>query len=99
MIRFAIPLIALAATAGCMDEGRPGRPGRPMPGVECNANGLGRFVGQPRSPRVGMRAQRMAGARSVRWIEPGMAVTMDFRADRLNLTVNQRGRITGTRCG
>jgi hypothetical protein len=38
-------------------------------------------------------------APSVRWIEPGMAVTMDFRADRLNGEINSDGVIETLRCG
>ncbi|MBC9031717.1 hypothetical protein IAG41_04870 [Sphingomonas sp. JC676] len=95
MIRFAIPLIALAA-GGCTHDGRPEMP---APGVQCDANGLGRFVGQQRGPRVEMRAKRVSGARTVRWLEPGSVMTMDFRADRLNINVDKRGRITGARCG
>jgi hypothetical protein len=95
MIRFAIPLLALAAGA-CMHDGRPEMP---APGVQCDANGLGRFVGQQRSARVEMRIKRISGARIVRWLEPGAMMTMDFRTDRLNINVDKRGRITGTRCG
>jgi len=94
MIRFAIPLIALAA-GGCMHDGRPEMPSP----VRCDANGLGRFVGQTRGPRVEMRLKRVSGARTVRWLEPGAMMTMDFRADRLNVNLDKRGRITGTRCG
>ncbi|MET0308618.1 MAG: I78 family peptidase inhibitor [Sphingomonas sp.] len=95
MIRFAIPLIALSAT-GCMHDGRPQMPG---PARQCNADRLDRFVGQQRSPRIAERAKRASGARTVRWLEPGTVTTMEFRADRLSLTVNERGRITGARCG
>lgn len=95
MIRFAIPLIALAAT-GCMHDGRPGMP---APGVQCDANGLGRFIGQQRSPRVENRIKRVSGAKLVRWLEPGAIMTMDFRPDRLNINIDERGRITGSRCG
>jgi hypothetical protein len=35
----------------------------------------------------------------VRVLKPGMAATMDFQQDRLNIDVNERGAITGLRCG
>jgi Peptidase inhibitor I78 family len=38
-------------------------------------------------------------APAIRWLEPGMAVTMDFRADRLNGELDQDGAITALRCG
>ncbi len=95
MIRFAIPLLALAAT-GCVHDGRPGMP---APGVQCDAYGLGSFVGQQRTPGVENRIKRVSGAKIVRWLEPGSVMTMDFRSDRLNIEIDKRGRITGTRCG
>ena len=95
MIRFAIPLIALAA-GGCMHDGRPEMP---APGVQCDANRLTNVIGQRRSPRVEMRAKRASGANIVRWLEPGAMMTMDFRADRLNLNLGKDGRINGAGCG
>jgi len=40
-----------------------------------------------------------AASASVRLIKPGDQVTMDFRADRLNVDINAAGVITGLRCG
>jgi hypothetical protein len=56
-------------------------------------------LGETYSDAVARRARRRAGAREVRKIEPGRAYTMDFRADRLNLDVDRRGRIRAVRCG
>ena len=35
----------------------------------------------------------------IRWIEPGMAVTMDYRHDRLNANLSGNGRINSFNCG
>ena len=56
-------------------------------------------LGATYSDALARRARRRAGAREVRKIEPGRAYTMDFRADRLNLDVDRRGRIRAVRCG
>ena len=45
------------------------------------------------------RAKRASGANVVRWLEPGSVMTMDFRADRLNLNLGKDGRINGAGCG
>lgn len=95
MIRFALPLIVLAA-GGCMHGERPEAG---VPGVQCSANGLETLVGQKRSPRVAERAKRLSGANAVRFLELGAIVTMEFRADRLNLDLDKNGRITRARCG
>jgi len=38
-------------------------------------------------------------SRDVRVLTPGTAATMDYREDRINVDVNDRGAITGLRCG
>ncbi|MFL9842156.1 I78 family peptidase inhibitor [Sphingomonas sp. ST-64] len=95
------PMIAtLALTlplglAACMDE-RPA----PLPGpATCNADRVQALVGREARPRVIDRAKARSGARTVRVIKPGMAVTMDFRSDRLNLDVDDVNTITAARCG
>jgi hypothetical protein len=35
----------------------------------------------------------------VRWITPGMMVTMDYRADRVNLHLGTDDRVGSVRCG
>ncbi|WP_213981816.1 I78 family peptidase inhibitor [Sphingomonas sp. dw_22] len=95
MIRLALPLIALAA-GGCMQNSPPKTE---VPGVQCNANGLKRLIGQQRSPEAETLAKQLSNAKTVRWLEPGSVMTMDFRPDRLNLNVDEQGRITSARCG
>lgn len=68
-------------------------------GVQCNADRARPLVGREATPNVVERARTRSGARTVRVIKPGMAVTMDFRSDRLNLDVDNVNTITATRCG
>jgi hypothetical protein len=56
-------------------------------------------LGEYYSDRLARQARRSAGARDVRKIEPGRTYPMDFRADRLNLDLDRRGRIRAVRCG
>jgi hypothetical protein len=42
--------------------------------------------------------QARSGARTLRWIAPDTAVTMDFRQDRLNVYVDSKGRIERFTC-
>jgi Peptidase inhibitor I78 family len=92
-----IGLLALAALgAGCT----PQKKAEPLPpGVECDANRVLDLKGKLRSPAIEADALARSGAKRVRWIEPGSAVTMDFRVDRLNLHVDKTGTITDARCG
>lgn len=96
MIR-TLTLLALAAgAAGCA----PQKKAEPLPAmVECDANRVQDLKGKQRSPAIETDALARSGAKRIRWVEPGSAVTMDFRVDRLNLHVNAAGTITDARCG
>lgn len=98
MIRLALPLVALVV-AGCAYD-RPGhRPRPPHLERQCTDRGLGSLMGQRRSPSLERKALRLSGARTVRWLRPDSAATMDFRTDRLNLNLNRNDRVISARCG
>ena len=65
----------------------------------CNADAVKSWVGRTADEDSVRQAVAAAGAKGVRVIKPGMAVTMDFRADRLNLEVDAANVITSARCG
>jgi hypothetical protein len=89
----ALPFLLLSA---CAMNGPPEHSG---PARACNAGPVQQFVGRPGSAKVVASAKRSAGARTVRRITPGMMVTMDFRADRLNVYVDAQGRVERLSCG
>lgn len=65
----------------------------------CDASDANALVGQPATSELGSEALQRTGARSVRWIRPGDAVTMDYRPDRLNIKLDAANRVTGFSCG
>ncbi len=65
----------------------------------CDATPVQVLVGERYRRHVPTRAKRLSGARTVRVIWPGQAVTMDFREDRLDLIVGYQRIITSVRCG
>ena len=89
-------LVAAACTAqaGGGDVAAPGSETGTC--VAQRANGL---TGQPASQELGAEALRLTGARALRWVYPGQAVTMDFRPDRLNVKLTGEGRVESFRCG
>lgn len=96
MIRTLIPLAALACV-GCVQE----RPQADLPVATagaCTTERLASLVGKQRSEATAAEALRLSGAKTLRWIEPGMAVTMDYREDRLNLHVTAGGTIERAAC-
>ena len=84
----------------------------PMAGVEtptsaadtpapapCNAQALGSVAGRRYTPELGAGLQRQSGARMLRVVRPGMAVTMDFREDRLTLWLGDGDVVERAACG
>ncbi len=90
-------VILSACTTAASQEEVPVHGG--APGATCAPAKAQVLVGQPGTAALGARALELTGARSVRWIRPGNAVTMDFREDRLNIDLNAQGRVKGLRCG
>ena len=68
-------------------------------GYRCDDSKGQHLVGRPADAAVGAEAQRLTGARSIRWIRPGDMVTMDYREDRLNIELDERNRVKRLRCG
>ena len=102
-VLFLLPLICLTLTACEMAMPGPGPgpgPGpKPDPGPmvdlsQCGGNALLALVGQPATtlPDHG-------GWGALRVVRPGMMVTMDYSATRLNVHVDGAGKILALDCG
>lgn len=65
----------------------------------CEKADLSEYKGQQSSPELLEQARRKANARHVRVVKPGMAVTMDYRIDRLTVMLDESGRIDSISCG
>ncbi|WP_134724856.1 I78 family peptidase inhibitor [Paracoccus luteus] len=83
-----LPLILLAA---CVQPHPPATP--PVDDDLCKAAAMQGLVGQPQSVLATMLLP--AGSRV---IGPNDAVTMDFRAERLNVEIGADGRIAKVAC-
>lgn len=68
-------------------------------GKECRKIDASRFVGKPATSSLAAEARDAAGAASVRWLQPGTIVTMEYRADRLNIVLDGANRVVSLRCG
>ncbi|MBE2992082.1 hypothetical protein IFR23_08630 [Sphingomonas sp. CFBP 13603] len=90
---------ALLASAACTPvEMRGETPTAPPVAAACNADSLGDLVGKRASDARADVMQTRSGARTLRWIAPNTSTTMDFRADRLNVYVDAKGRIERFTC-
>jgi hypothetical protein len=83
-------LCAPLMLAACVET----MPGPIEPVADCGAAELQYLVGNPGVVLDGMRFSQ-----DVRVIQHGMAVTMDYKADRLNFWLDPRDRIQRVTCG
>jgi hypothetical protein len=94
-----IVLVAALLSSACTPvEMRGETPAAPPVAAACNADSLGDLVGKRASDARADVMQSRSGARTLRWIAPNTAVTMDFRPDRLNVYVDAKGRIERFTC-
>jgi hypothetical protein len=92
-------LILLPLLAACTGAQGPATPPPPTAERSCRDEGLDRFVSETASADLGARLLKASGARTLRWGAPGMAMTMDFRPDRLTVSYDGNMAITSARCG
>jgi hypothetical protein len=98
-MRVLAGLIGLGLMAGgCMPKEQE-IPTREDPRFACNAAKVQSMIGQVATQALGGEAVRTAGARTMRWITPDGAYTMDYRTDRLNIHLNAQNRVTKITCG
>jgi Peptidase inhibitor I78 family len=91
---FALLLAACASVPPAEAEETPVRGAG-----HCDATKAQGLIGEPRSEAVGDEARRLSGAGALRWLPQGSIVTMEYRADRLNLHLDRDGRIVRIACG
>ena len=95
-----LPLAACSSTPSSADTApttpKPEVGGRASPS---HGDSLTRLSGQMASQEVIDRAVRDAGARTLRVVKPGMAVTMDYREDRVTVRVDEQNKIISASCG
>lgn len=91
-----MPMLLAGCTAATT-EAADATPAPPQ-GV-CAPAGLDRFIGQTATADLAGEMMKASGAATLRWIAPGMAVTMDFRQDRLTVSYDENYRILRVSCG
>ena len=80
-------------------------PGQAMPpptlasSAQCDAAAAQFAVGQVANGDLASQAREKAGATRVRLLKPNDRITMEFDAMRLNLEMDDAGRVLKVRCG
>ena len=83
----------------CLDAIRLAAVGPGPRGGVCNAAPAQGVIGKQGTPSVIEKARVASGAAMARLLHPRQVVTLEFNAERLNLVVDGKGRITAVRCG
>lgn len=65
----------------------------------CRREPLAQFIGQPASQELGSRMLMASGAKIIRWVPQGGAVTMDFNPSRLTVQLDGTNRVETANCG
>ena len=64
----------------------------------CGAEKLSDWTGKAVTPSARAAIDAASGAKNIRWLTPGMAVTMDYQPARLNVNIDKAGRYTAFHC-
>ena len=75
----------------------PAAPGDDV--MNCDAKNMAWAKGQLADEATVQRIRTETHSKGVRVIKPGMAVTMDYRTDRVNIDVDDKNHIVSVRCG
>lgn len=95
-------LLVLAACASPAPPPTVDAPPPPMeatPATACNADAARAFIGKDATEANVDAARAATGAKTVRSLKPGQAMTMDYRPDRANVMQDAKGNIEKITCG
>lgn len=97
-------LLVAAALTGCSTAGSSGgdsaAPAAPADhDGRCSASGADFAIGKPGTPELLEQARKASGAQMARILHPHDVVTLEYRSERLNLNVDERGTVSRVNCG
>ncbi|MET3152746.1 I78 family peptidase inhibitor [Stenotrophomonas indicatrix] len=95
-----LPLAACSHAGGNASTDAGSLPAKVSDGPqECRPEALDAFTGKTADEATIKKLVADSGARNARVVKPGMAVTMDFRQDRVTVQVDAQNRIERASCG
>lgn len=102
--RAMLATLAVAAVlAGCSTGGNSGGGGAPAAAADndgrCEASGADFAIGKQGSAELLEQARKASGSQMARILKPHDVVTLEYRSERLNLNVDEQGKVTRVNCG
>lgn len=95
-------VLVAAALAGCSTGGSSDA-SAPAPATggdgRCSAAGADFTIGKQGTPELLDQARKASGAQIARILKPHDVVTLEYRSERLNLNVDEQGKVVRANCG
>ncbi|MDR0210985.1 MAG: hypothetical protein LBJ33_17745 [Pseudomonas putida] len=97
-------LLAAAVLAGCStggsSSGSDSASSAPADnGGRCEASGADFAIGKQATPALLEQARKASGSQLARILKPHDVITLEYRSERLNLNVDEKGVVTRVNCG
>ncbi|GLH31750.1 I78 family peptidase inhibitor [Pseudomonas putida] len=96
-------LLVAAVLAGCSTGGSSGGGSAPAAAAgndgRCEASGADFAIGKQGSADLLEQARKASGSQIARILKPHDMVTLEYRSERLNLNVDEQGKVTRVNCG
>ena len=89
------PLAAACASTAVPTESTPAET---APANACSPDSLACYTGLAADNALAARMMRETGRTDIRLVKPGMAVTMDFREDRLTVYLDAANKVERASC-
>jgi hypothetical protein len=96
-------LLVASVLAGCSTGGSSGGSSAPAAPAgndgRCEASGADFTIGKLASPELMEQARKTSGSQMARILKPHDMITLEYRSERLNLNVDDKGVVTRVNCG
>ncbi|MCI0914677.1 I78 family peptidase inhibitor [Pseudomonas putida] len=96
-------LLVAAVLAGCSTGGHSDGGSAPAAPAgndgRCEASGADFAIGKQGSADLLEQARKASGSQMARILKPHDVVTLEYRSERLNLNVDEQGKVTRVNCG
>ncbi|KNX78409.1 hypothetical protein DA83_23165 [Pseudomonas sp. 250J] len=100
---FLATLLVASVLAGCSTGGSSGGSSAQATPAgndgRCEASGADFTIGKLASPELMEQAKKASGSQMARILKPHDMITLEYRSERLNLNVDDKGVVTRVNCG